>query len=194
MVAQRRQRLRRGHHAAAVGEDADQGRIGLRQPEDDGGPVGLDRPDRAELGLPPGFGHGLRALDVELDRCPVHRLAVMEDGVAPKLHGEGERIVRPRPFGGQLRHVVEVPVDVDQLVAEPGEDHAVEEAAADRRVQHVRIALEADAEVGGQRQRRRQQQRREACEETVRHGTLRCWGQRPPNKTCPTDAPQQCRF
>src|SRR5690606_35536046 len=82
--------------------------------------------------------------------------AVVKDDILTQVEGECFVVVAPQPFGRELRHEIQLRVDVDQLVAERGEDNAANEGARPMRVEHVRIFLEADAELLGRSRRNRQ--------------------------------------
>ena len=102
-VAELARGLGRNHHAGAVGKLRQQRRIGLGKLEphrhrvDDHG--GLDR---LELGHAARIRRRLVALDVELHRLGIERLAVVEQDAGAQLHRERVAIIRPRPFGRKL--------------------------------------------------------------------------------------------
>ena len=91
----------------------------------------LDLVDRGELGLAERALHGHVALERELRGFGVERLAVMEFHAGRSLMvtvlAVGRGLVRER----ELRHDVELLVDVEQLVAERGEHDAADIGAAD---------------------------------------------------------------
>ena len=91
-------------------------------------------------------GHRLVPLEVELDRGGVELLAVMERDAGPDLHRQRLAVRRPFPGRRELRHDRELLVDVDQLVAQRGEHDAPDERARERRIEHVRIFGEAEAQ------------------------------------------------
>jgi hypothetical protein len=99
------------------------------------------------------------ALDVELHRGGVELLAVVEGDALAQFHGQRLAVGRPLVAGGQLRHDVELFVDLQQLVAQGAEDHAADEGAGQRRVQHVRVFGQADAQGLRLRGQRAEQQR-----------------------------------
>ena len=77
--------------------------------------------------------HRLVALDVELDRGGVELLAVVERHARPHLDRQRLAVGRPRVALGELRHDVELLVDVEQLVAQRREHDAADERARERR-------------------------------------------------------------
>jgi hypothetical protein len=97
-----------------------------------------------------------RAIEIGLHRGGVDGRAVMEGGTLAQLHGQHGAVLVPIPLGCDLRHDLEPLADVDQLVAERGEDDAPDEGARPVRVEHVRVFLEADAEFLGDGPGRRQ--------------------------------------
>ena len=156
-------RLRRDHHPGAVGELREQRREGRRQVEprrhriDD-----VDARHQRELAPPVRPGHRLVALDVVLDGGGVELLAVVEGDAGPKLQRQRLAVRRPLPGRGELRDDVQLLVDVEELVAERREHDAPDEGPRERRIEHVRILGEADAQrlrlrrdrhTRGQRQR-----------------------------------------
>ncbi len=143
-------RLRRDHHPGAVGQYAEERRIGLREDEPDGKRIDdLDRRHLLQLGLALGFGRGLVALDIGLDGGGVELGAVVKENARPQLHRQRQFVRRPRPLGGEKRCVGKVAVDVDQLVAQPGEDHPADEADALGGIERVGILLQRDAQRAG---------------------------------------------
>jgi hypothetical protein len=82
----------------------------------------------------------------------------MEQRVFAQLEGQHLVVGAERPRGGQLRHEVQLGIDVHQLVAQRREHDAAHVGARAVRIQHVRIFLQADPDVlggrraGGQRQ------------------------------------------
>ena len=83
----------------------------------------------------------------ELHRLRVHRLAVVELDVRPQLDDDRAAVVEGFLRQRELRHEVEVLVDVEELVAERGEDDASDIGARERRIEHVRILGKADAQA-----------------------------------------------
>src|SRR5262245_42114878 len=149
LVAGRFGRLGRHHHAGPVGELGEQGRERRLEMERNGERIHhLDRIDRADVGL------AERALQVEmtveavLGRRRVERFAVLELHAGPELDGHGLAVGRGRVAERQLRHDVELVVDVEQLVADRGEDDAPDIGAAERRIEHVGILGQPDAQIG----------------------------------------------
>jgi hypothetical protein len=85
-------------------------------------------------------------LEVELDRLGIELLAVVEGDAGAQLHRQRLVVGRPLPARRELRHHVELLVDVDQLVAQAGEHDAADEGARQRRVEHIGVLGEADAQ------------------------------------------------
>ena len=104
----------------------------------------LERLDRADLGLAVRAGQLQVALDAELDRGGVERLAVLELDALAQLDDEALVAVDPFPLGRELRDDVELGADIDELVAERGEDDAADIGARQRRVQQVGVFGEPD--------------------------------------------------
>jgi hypothetical protein len=86
------------------------------------------------------------ALEVVLHRGGVQLLAIVEGHPAAQL--DVERLVVCRPFvrGRKLRNDVQLFVQVEQLVAQAGENDAPDEGARARRIEDVRVLGEADAQ------------------------------------------------
>jgi len=88
------------------------------------------------------------ALQREFGRFRIERLAVLEFDARPELDGDllavGGGLVRQR----ELRHDVELFIDVEQLVAQRGEHDAADIGARHGRIEHVRILGEADPQRG----------------------------------------------
>ena len=84
------------------------------------------------------------ALEAEFDRGGVHRLAVLKLDALAQLHDEALVVVDPLPLGRELRHDVELGADVDELVAERGEDDAADIGARQGRVEDVGVFGEPD--------------------------------------------------
>ena len=109
------------------------------------------------------------AVEAVLGGRGVERLAVMELHARPELDGDGLAVGRGLLAERQLRHDVELVVDVEQLVAQRGEDDAADIGARERRIEHVGILGQPDAQVGLRRSRadrgdREQQRQRQAAE------------------------------
>ena len=104
--------------------------------------------DDADLGLAERALHGEVAVEAVLGGLRVERLAVMELHAGPQLDRDRLAVGRGLVAEGELRHDVQLLVDVEQLVAERGEDDAADIGARQRRVEHVGILGEADAQVG----------------------------------------------
>ena len=167
LVARRLGRLGRHHHAGAVGELGEQGREGLLQDELDRHRIDdFDLLDRSQIGPPVRAFHGEVTVEAVLGGRGIERLAVVELHAGPELDGDGLAVGRGFVAERQLRHDVELGVDVEQLVAERGEDDAADIGARQRRIEHVGILGEADTQVGlcrstaarGERKQQRQRQ------------------------------------
>ena len=117
----------------------------------------VDARHRRELAAAVRARHGLVALDVELDRRGVELLAVVEGHAGAQLERQRLVVGRPLVAGRELRHDLQLLVDVEQLVAQRREDDAADEGARQRRVEHVGILGEADAQ--GLRLRRERRRR-----------------------------------
>jgi len=148
-VAELARRFRRDHHAGAVGEGGDQRHERLGQVEPDGEIVDdVDALDLADLALAERARHRQMAFDVEAHRLGVERLAVVE--LDARAQPDHDRAAARGPLvpGGELRHDLEIGGDVEELVAERGEDQAADVGAADRRVEGVGIVVQADPQHG----------------------------------------------
>ncbi len=101
--------------------------------------------DRADLRLAKRTGHGQMPLERELGGFRVERFAVVKLDVGTQLDGHrfavGGGLVRER----ELRNDVELRVDVEQLVAERGEDDAPDIGPRKRGIEHVGIFGKPDA-------------------------------------------------
>ena len=140
-------RLRRDHHAGAVGERGQDRRERRRQVELDRRRVDdVDARHRPQLAAAVRAGHRLVALDVELDGGGVELLAVVEGDVGAQLDRQRLAVGRPLVAGRELRHDGELLVDVEQLVAKRREDDPADEGARQRRVEHVGVFGQADAQ------------------------------------------------
>jgi hypothetical protein len=104
------------------------------------------RPCGLELGHPARVGRRLVALDVELHRLGIERLAIVEEDAGAQLQGEREAFGRPRSFGRKLRHIGQLRIELDQLVAHRRHHDAIDEADALRRIKRRRIRLQPDAQ------------------------------------------------
>ena len=150
--------LRRDHHAGAVAERGQQGRIRLLQVEahreriDD-----IDAVDRGELRLADQFRHRLVALDVEFDGRRVEFLPVMEGDAVAQLEGDHLAVLGDLPGGREARHDLQIGRDVDELVAQRLEDDAADEALAGRRVEEVRIVEKPDPQASAPKPRSRRE-------------------------------------
>ena len=77
----------------------------------------LDRLHGADFGLAVRAGQVQMTLDAEFDRGGVELFAVLKRNPAAQLHDQRLAAVSPLPFGRELRDDVQVPVDIDELVA-----------------------------------------------------------------------------
>ncbi len=140
-------RLGRDDHPGAVGQLREQRRERLVEDElyrvivDD-----LDRFEGADLGLAVRARQGEVALDAELDRGRVHRLAVLELDALAQRHHQALIVVDPMPFGRELRDDLQIGADIDELVAHRDEDDAADKRARERRVENVGVFGETDAQ------------------------------------------------
>ena len=141
-------RLGRDHHAGAIGELGKQRRIRVLQHELDGEGIDhLDVVDAGEFRFPERAGHVDVPLDREFRGFGVERLAVMELDAGPKLDGHCLAVGRGLLGQRELRHDVELLVDIEQLVAEGREHDASDIGAPQRRIEHVGIFGKADAQA-----------------------------------------------
>ena len=139
--------LRRDHHPGAIGQRGQQRRERRRQIQPHGGGVDdIDARHRLQFAAAVRTSHRLVALDVELDRRGIELLAVVEGHAASQL--DRQRLVVGRPFvaGRELRNDVELLVDIEQLVAQGGEDDAPDEGSRQRRVEHVGVFGQSHAQ------------------------------------------------
>jgi hypothetical protein len=112
------------------------------------------------------------ALDREFCRFGIERLAVVEFDVRPEFYRHllavGGGLVRQR----ELRHDVELLVDVEQLVAERREHDTTDIGASERRIEDVGVLGEADPQrrFGTSASPERQQhRRRQHCQTQALH-------------------------
>ena len=149
-----------------LGGDDHAGTVGQRREEGGGGGFEdhphrervnhLDAIEGGDFAAPGTARHGEVAFHAEFDGRGVEIGAVMEFHAGAQLEDEGFA-VGPCVGGGELGDDVQVGVDVDELVAQPGEDDAPDEGAAKRGVEQVGVIGEADAQrravlgKGGQR-------------------------------------------
>ena len=139
--------LRRDHHAGAVGELRDERRERALEVQADGQRIDdLDLLDRRDLGPPERALHRQMALEGELRRLGIERLAVVELDVRAQLDRHRLAVVGRIMGQRELRHDVELLVDVEELVAQGREDDASDIGAGERRVEHVGILGKSDAE------------------------------------------------
>ena len=148
-VARRLGRLGRHHHAGAVGELGEQRREGLLEVELDGERVGdLDALDGGELGLAERALHVEMPFEAVLGGFGIERLAVMEFHAGTQLDGDRLAVGRGLAAERQLRHDVRLLVDVEQLVADRGEDDSRGVEARQGGIHGVRVVAQPDAQMG----------------------------------------------
>ena len=147
LLACRLGRLGRHHHPRAVGEHREQRRERRREVDAHGRGVDhVDARHHRELAAAVRALHVLVALEVVLDRGGVELLAVVEGDAAAELELERLVIGRPLMGRGELGNDVQLLVEVEELVAQAGEDDAPDEGARARRVEDVGVLGEADAQ------------------------------------------------
>jgi hypothetical protein len=149
LVTGRLRRLGRHHHAGAVGEHGQE--RGERRREVEPHRLRVDHVHarhRRKLAAPVRALHGLVAFEVELHRRGVEFLAVVERHPLAQLEGKRLVVVRPRVTGRELGHDGELLVEVEQLVAKRIEHDAADESARERRIEHIGVLGEADAQRG----------------------------------------------
>ena len=86
------------------------------------------------------------ALDVEFDRRGVELFAVVKGHASAQLDCQRLAIRRPLVAGRELRHDIELFVDVEELVAERGKHDSADEGSRQRRVEHVGILGQSEAQ------------------------------------------------
>ena len=101
----------------------------------------------AELGLAERALHVEVAIEAVFGRLRVEGFAVMELHAGAELDGDRLAVGRSLVAEGELRHDGELLVDVEQLVADRGEDDAGGIGAGKRRIEHVGIIAQPDAQV-----------------------------------------------
>ena len=140
--------LRADHHAGAVGQLRDQRRERRLEQQADRERIGdLDLVDLRQLGPTERALHRHVPVERELRRFGVERLAVVEFHAWPQLDGDGLAVFRGRVRERELRHDVEIGVDVEQLVAHRGEHDAAHIGARGGRIEIVGILRETDAQM-----------------------------------------------
>ena len=87
------------------------------------------------------------AVERELHGFGVERFAVLEFHVRPQLDGDGLPVFRRLMRERELRHDVEIAVDVEQLVAQRGEHDAADVRTRRGWIEIVGIFRETDAQV-----------------------------------------------
>ena len=96
------------------------------------------------------FRQVLRTIDVRDDRGSVERRAVLIGDALPEIHGQLLAVVGPCPGRCELRDDLQIGRDVDQLVAQRGENDAPHEAAGLIGIEKIGVLIEPDLEFGGQ--------------------------------------------
>ena len=164
LVAFRFYRLGRDHRAGAVGELGNKRRIRIFQYEFDGEWVHhLDMVDAGEFRFTERAGHVDVPLDREFRSRGVERLAVMKFDAGPKLDRHFLSVGRSLVGQRELRHDVELLVDVEQLVAKGREYNASDIGSPHGRIEHVGIFGKADAQGRLGLRVRNQQHRKSRC-------------------------------
>ncbi len=145
-VARPSQRPRRQHHPRPIRELSDQRGVGCLEVElhcqriDD-----VDGVDRVDFAPPHRAFGGQIAHQRDLHRLGVHRLVILEFHSRAEMNHQMRRI----PIfvaGGELRYDLQLRVDVEQLVAERGEDEPADIAGAERRIEQVGVLAKSDAQ------------------------------------------------
>ena len=86
------------------------------------------------------------SLEAHLDGLGIHRLPVVELHPLAQLDGDRLAVLGGFMRERQLRHDVELVVDVEQLVAQRREHDAPDVGARQRGVEHIRVLRQADAQ------------------------------------------------
>ena len=161
-------RLGRHHHPRAIGELRDQRRVGRLQCQLDGeGIDDVDVIDRRQLRLSERARKRQVALQRKLCSLRSEGLAVVKLDAGPELDGDFLAVGRRLVAQCELRHDVELFVDVEQLVAERCEHDAADIGARHGRVEDIRILGEPDPQRGlglNGCPERQQQRRRGDCQ------------------------------
>ena len=84
----------------------------------------------------------------EAHRFGIHRLAVMEFDVGAQFDDNLFAISRCFRRQSQLRHNIELGVDIKQLVAQRGKDDAPDIGARQTGIEHIGIFRQTDAHAG----------------------------------------------
>ena len=106
----------------------------------------FDTGERTDLALAVRSRHRQMAFDAELDRSGVERLAILKLNARTQFEDETFVSVGPPPFGRELRNNFEFGADIDELVAERGEDDAADKSAAERGIENIRVLGQPDTE------------------------------------------------
>ena len=168
--------LGRHHHACAVGELRDQRRVGGLQYQLDGeGIDDIDMINGREFRLSEGARECQMPFQRKLCGFRSEGLAVVKLDAGPELDGHflavGGSLVAQR----ELRHDVELFVDVEQLVAEGREHDAAYVSARHGRVKNVRVFGQSDPQRGlglNGCLKRQQQRRRGDCQTKDFHAAI----------------------
>jgi len=101
--------------------------------------------DRFCLALASRVVGGSIAVQIGLYGLGVQCCAIVEDDTRPQLQGQSLAIFVPAPFAGELWSIVQLCIDVDKLVAQRGKDDTADERSSLRRIEAIRILLQANA-------------------------------------------------
>ncbi len=149
-ITGRLSRLRRYDHPSAIAEGSQQRRERRFQHQFHGVVVNdLDRGHGTDFGLAVRARHIEVPLDAEFDGSGVKRFAILELDSLPELQDEALVAVDPLPLGGELRRDIQFRGDVDKLVAHRGEDNPPGIGARQRRIEHIGVVGEPDAQHPG---------------------------------------------
>ena len=107
----------------------------------------VDPVDRADLGLAEGALQVEVAFEAVFRGLGVERFAVVELHAGPQLDCDGEAVGRSLVGEGELRHDGEPGIDIEQLVADRGEDHPRGVGARQGRIEDIGVVAQSDAEV-----------------------------------------------
>ena len=142
-------RLGRHHHPGAIGELRDQRRVGRLQRQLDGeGIDDVDMIDSCQFRFPERAGKCQMALQRKLCSLRIEGLAVVKLDAGPELDGYFLAVGRCLVAQCELRHDVELFVDVEQLVAERCEHDAADIGAGHGRIEDIGILGKPDPQRG----------------------------------------------
>ena len=118
----------------------------------------VDMIDQRDLALAVAAGHRQVPLQRRVHCIGVERLAILEADAGPQMDHQRLRI-GPLIAGGQLRHDVQLRIDVEQLVAHAGIDDAPDIGGGQGRIHRVEILPQRDFQrLRGCKRRSGQQQ------------------------------------